>query len=797
MTSTPAKLLPDNRTWTLDVEPDQLPNLAIPGLKAMTITTTDMPPHAARLTQVYGYIDAVAAACRVVGVEAPRLQDCPLLTEKPDNLRDYQWEGVRLLAGIQREASGAVLADEMGCIDGEAEIITHRKGATRHRTLASLYKSFKRLPDNQWKCRSLNEEDGIFQQRRILDVLYKGEKPCLEITLEDGKRLVCTPDHEILTTNSWVPAGQLTRSSVVFCNGYNIGKANSHWKGGRKLDKDGYVLLWMPQHPDAVQNYVREHRLVMEKHLGRRLRKGEIVHHKNGKKDDNRLRNLELTTKSGHFHHHPEKYRHLDGGRTINGGEVIILPRPVRVKSVRPLGIRPVYDIKMEGPHHNFVANRMVVHNCGKSRQAIMLAKLRGSKRVVIVTPGRARYTWVEELEKAGETNYALMLPKGAKGWKAQRVKVVDARWVITSYDLLPEVCKPCGDDGPRAPYPSKLIIDECHEVKTREAKRSQAVLAFARMVPYRLLVSATPAWNVPGDWWFLLELAFPGRFGRKHDFEARYCGGEMKPKFSKAGKPVGTFWNAEGVSHADELRERLGFYLVRREKRDVAQELPPMTDVPVWLDADPHATAALRAWGMKVPGCSFYDALLATLEAKLMPCVELAHSAKRFLLFTWQKAHAGVMSNKLNEEGTPNVLIHGNLSDDQRRNAIALARSKGIGIVATIDSAGQSLNLQGVASQGIMHYQDPVPFKMMQARSRLHRLGITEPITWNHPMLKDSADEVVWRRSTSKLMAQEASMPAMQDAGDYREAMNASMVSDEEALAAVYAEMSAGGEAA
>lgn len=408
----------------------------------------------------------------------------------------------------------------------------------------------------------------------------------------------------------------------------------------------------------------------------------------------------------------------------------------------------------------------------GKSRQAITLAKIRGSKRVIIVTPGRARYTWVEELEKAQETNFALMLPKGAKGWRFQRDLAARARWVITSYDLLPEI--------PQAAT-SMLIIDECHEVKNSKAQRSQAAMSFARMVPYRLGISATPAWNTPRDWWFILDLLLPGRFGRKHDFEARYADGHQ----GQYG------WVAKGVSHADELRQRLSYYLVRREKRDVAQELPPMTDVPVWLEPDPHATQAMRASALRVPGCSFYDALLATLEAKIQPCVELAHAAKRFLLFTWQKAHAGIMARQLNEEGTPCVLLHGEMSDLARANAIALARSKAIGIVATIDSAGQSLNLQGIASQGIMHYQDPVPFKMMQARSRLHRLGITEPITWQHVLLKDSADEVVWRRSTSKLMAQEASMPAMQDAGAYREAMNASTVSDAEALASYYAEMS------
>lgn len=72
------------------------------------------------------------------------------------------------------------------------------------------------------------------------------------------------------------------------------GEGHPEWKGGRLIDKSGYVLVYAPDNPMARGKYVLEHRLVMSNHIGRILHKHEVVHHKNDCKTDNRIENLEL-----------------------------------------------------------------------------------------------------------------------------------------------------------------------------------------------------------------------------------------------------------------------------------------------------------------------------------------------------------------------------------------------------------------------------------------------------------------------------------------------------------------------
>jgi uncharacterized protein (DUF1330 family) len=71
------------------------------------------------------------------------------------------------------------------------------------------------------------------------------------------------------------------------------GPKNHNWKGGRRKHSAGYIEIRDRNYPGSQKycGYVLEHRLVVEKQIGRFLRRGESVHHL-GEKDDNRPNRL-------------------------------------------------------------------------------------------------------------------------------------------------------------------------------------------------------------------------------------------------------------------------------------------------------------------------------------------------------------------------------------------------------------------------------------------------------------------------------------------------------------------------
>lgn len=87
-------------------------------------------------------------------------------------------------------------------------------------------------------------------------------------------------------------------------SGQNTGQ-RKNWEYQERIDKDGYVRCYGVLHPYSNgRKMMQKHIMVMELQIGRQIQSDEVVHHKNGNRQDNRLENLELMTRSEHSKMH-------------------------------------------------------------------------------------------------------------------------------------------------------------------------------------------------------------------------------------------------------------------------------------------------------------------------------------------------------------------------------------------------------------------------------------------------------------------------------------------------------------
>lgn len=282
-----------------------------------------------------------------------------------------------------------------GCLTGDTVINTNRASMGRKHTLYQLYHHYHSQggPVTQGKLFNLNiptyvrSFDGTsIRLHKIIDVVSSGKKQVWKLCLENGNCITGTFDHKIRTKDGFVPLGNLTDKDEVMCDSLNAQKG----KGVSYKLPD--ISIRVPNHPykDTLHGKVEVHRLIYESYLNKISFKEYLnilwndrkesdmlrfvdpslycIHHKDGCHYNNSIDNLELLSKNDHSLLHAttdETFKHFNQG----------MPTYSKFKSRDYVGVKETYDIICEEPHHNFVANGIVVHNSGKTYTCISLAQ--------------------------------------------------------------------------------------------------------------------------------------------------------------------------------------------------------------------------------------------------------------------------------------------------------------------------------------------------------------------------------------------------------------------------------------
>ncbi|WP_319665334.1 FAD-dependent thymidylate synthase [Streptomyces sp. MI02-7b] len=252
---------------------------------------------------------------------------------------------------------------------------------TRLRTLESVRRNHVRCYD---------EETLLPRRARITDVMESGVKQLLKITTSSGRVLRCSVDHAVLTPEGWAKAGELAVGDAVMGAGPErepsrppvppaLARGIGVWTSRQRerlIGATGTCHLCARSFPR--EELALDHRVPVAADLARALDEGNLAP----------VCEECHTRKSGE-----EQAAAQDGAVTGTA-----LPDPI--VSIAQDGEEMTYDLSVEGPWHNFLADGIVVHNSyneesGRYRELQPVFYVPGEDRKLVQQGRPGKYEFV------------------------------------------------------------------------------------------------------------------------------------------------------------------------------------------------------------------------------------------------------------------------------------------------------------------------------------------------------------------------------------------------------------------
>lgn len=297
------------------------------------------------------------------------------------------------------------------------------------------------------------------------------------------------------------------------------------------------------------------------------------------------------------------------------------------------------------------------------------------------------------------------------------------------------------------------VVFEECQQLRRRGTDIYSACEHLANRVPARMGLSATPIYNYGGEFYNVVQVLLPDALGTSDEFIREWCTAAPGDKARlRDPEQFGNYLRREGI-------------MLRRTRRDVGRELPPVTTIPHVVETDPEVLNNLGAdaialakivlarseayRGQKMQAAGEFDALVrqATGVAKAPYVAEfvrmLVESGEKVLLFGWHREVYRIWMERLKDLGP--VLYTGSENDREKWLAkrCFVEGNSSILIMSLRSGAGVD-GLQDVCRTVVFGELDWSPGVHEQCTGRIDRDGQQEPVVAYYLEAEHGSDPVV-----------------------------------------------------
>lgn len=271
----------------------------------------------------------------------------------------------------------------------------------------------------------------------------------------------------------------------------------------------------------------------------------------------------------------------------------------------------------------NLAAHRFILADemgLGKTLQAIGIA-MRNNFRTLCIVPANVLPNWHRELVRA--TGKEPLTFRGTNPSPSDIMELVvhkSNQFNIIGWSSLSNTKEHKNEDGTTITINEWInyinlsefdfvIIDEAHRMKNETAQRSRAMLQLR--CPRIMGMSGTPIENRPREYFNILHLLYPEIFNNRSDFEYRYTDGK------------------NGARNVQQLQALLRPIMLRRRKKDVLRDLPPIIRMQDFTQLSP---SAIKVYNKLVAGIlELTDSSGNVVRSKQLQILEMLLRLKQF----------------------------------------------------------------------------------------------------------------------------------------------------------------------